>query len=383
MNGTTTRILPRAAGRGAASDRKAGVLVRDLPLRLFHWALVADVAILAATGFFGPENALRLHIAAAYGLFVLLTFRFLWWFAGGRYSRLSAYPLRLRDVLVHLRALARGGAPLVAGHTPAGAAMIMVMMALLAALAASGLLALGGREHLGPLKAFITYETGDFVGEIHEFLAVLLVVAILGHLAGVFLETVIFRHPLLRAMTRGRLPVAEAEGEPEPLLRRGIVVALIALAITVLVENALSAVPDRRWRPLAAEPAWTENCRDCHFAYHPSLHAATRWKALMATLDDHFGEDASVDAAAAARITAFLVANDATTFDTEVAVRIGRASSPDARLVATEGWKRRHRDIAPSVFERRGIASRSNCLACHADAESGRFDDSAISIPER
>ena len=52
------------------------------------------------------------------------------------------------------------------------------------------------------------------------------------------------------------------------------------------------------------------------------------------------------------------------------------------RVSSTPYWVRKHAGIPPEVFARRSVRSQANCQACHRDAESGRFDDQAIAIPE-
>ncbi len=363
-------------------DNAREVLVRDLPVRVFHWSLVAAVGVALLTGFLGEENMLTVHVWAGQAVAVLVLFRIVWWFTGGRYSRLSAYPLRPSRVIAHLRGLLAGRSPLIAGHNPAGAWMIIILITLLFALTLTGVVALGGQEDLGPLRAFVSYRLGDAVAEVHEALAWLLLVAIAGHLAGVFMETVIFRHPLLKAMTRGTMPVPPQEAERGTLALRGLVVFLLVLAFFLIVWNGLSAMPDSRWRPIAYLDAYLNNCGDCHHAHHPSLRTADMWERIVRGLEDHYGEDATVGRKTEEEILAFLKANDATRFDTEAAVRLGRVETPDLRISSVPWWKKRHERIAKSVFASPAVGSPANCNACHRDAQTGRFDDVQIRIPQ-
>jgi hypothetical protein len=77
------------------------------------------------------------------------------------------------------------------------------------------------------------------------------------------------------------------------------------------------------------------------------------------------------------------VENAAETFDTESANRF-RVVAPDApyRISSTPYWIRKHASVPPDVFVRKNVRSKVNCNACHRDAESGRYDDQAIAIPE-
>ena len=371
-----------AAGAGHG-DKAEEVRVRDLPVRLFHWALLMAVSVALFTGYLGPENLLGVHVLAGQAVAVLVLFRIAWWFMGGRYSRLAAYPLAPRRAIAHLRTILRGRSPMRAGHNPLGAWMIVMLMALLLLLAISGIITLAGTEDLGPLKAVIPHAIGSAAREAHEALAALLLLAIAGHLGGVLLETVVFRHPLLRAMTRGSMPVSPARAEPRPLALRGAAVLAAVLAIfTAAWVAPQRLLPDARWRPLAMPPAYAENCADCHTLYHPSLRTARAWRRIIAGLADHYGEDASVDADTARRIIAFLTANDANTFDTEAAVRLGRIETADMRITSVPWWKKRHARLAEAVFKAPTVGSKANCGACHKDAQTGRFDDANIRLPE-
>ena len=363
--------------------KEADVLVRDLPVRIFHWTLVAAVTAALLTGFFGEENLLNVHVLAGQAVAVLIIFRVMWWFAGGRYSRLSAYPLRPARALAHLRGLLAGRSPRTAGHNPAGAWMIIILVTLLFSLTLTGVIALGGQEDLGPLRAWTSYRAGDMAAEAHEFLAWLLAAAIAGHLAGVFLETKVFGHPLLRAMTRGTMPAAPDEAERGSLALRGLAVLLLALGVFAVAWNALSAAEDTRWRRVTYLNAYADNCGDCHHAHHPSLRTADMWARIIGGLEDHFGEDATVGGKTGKRILAFLRTNSAETFDTEAAVRLGRAATPDLRISSAPWWKKRHEKISGRVFASAAVGSRANCNACHRDARTGRFDDAKIHVPEK
>ena len=103
----------------------------------------------------------------------------------------------------------------------------------------------------------------------------------------------------------------------------------------------------------------------------------------MAHLDDHFGEDASIGAADVAEITAFLVANAAGVADSNPSRVFQQVAADDPlRITATPFWQRTHAGIDPTQFSQPGIAAKSKCAACHADAGTGWFYPGAIDIPE-
>ena len=96
------------------------VMVWDLPLRLFHWAMVCVVAVAGVTGFLAPEWWLDVHVIAGYALTTLLVFRLVWGFAGSRYSRFRSFPLTPGGVVHHIRSLLHKKSPVHTGHNPVG-----------------------------------------------------------------------------------------------------------------------------------------------------------------------------------------------------------------------------------------------------------------------
>jgi len=60
--------------------------VWDLPVRVFHWALVLLVLSQIATATIGG-NAMEFHALGGYAILALVLFRILWGFAGGTHAR--------------------------------------------------------------------------------------------------------------------------------------------------------------------------------------------------------------------------------------------------------------------------------------------------------
>jgi len=358
-------------------------MVWDLPLRLFHWFMVAVVTTAGLTGFLAPASWLDVHVYAGYGLGLALAFRLVWGFIGSHYSKFATFPLAIRDALGHLRLLLGGKSPAQPGHNPIGAWMIAVLITVLTALLLTGLVALGGQEKLGPLAFMTSYRTGHLAKEVHEFAAWALVGVVAIHLLGVFVENVVFRHPVLRAMLTGRkvAPDQAPQIQDHSHAGRGLIVLALTGGLLLTLGGMLGDKTPWGWRALDVPVAYAAECGDCHDAHHPSLRTALAWRAIMAGLSDHFGEDASLDPETGTIITAYLVANHAGTFDTKVARRMGRDDTPSLRITDTRRWKKRHRDIAARVFGQKNIGSKVNCNSCHQDGASGRFDDSKTHLP--
>ncbi len=151
---------------------------------------------------------------------------------------------------------------------------------------------------------------------------------------------------------------------------------LVVAALTARAEGKYSG--EDRGRPVLpaqVNASWQQECAGCHLAFPPGLLPAASWRKLMSGLDKHFGVDASLTAAEAAGITDFLVKNASN--------RWSAATTP-LRITESAWFKAKHneREIAPAVWKRPAVGSASNCLACHAGADKGNFDERSIRIPK-
>src|SRR5262249_46614379 len=116
--------------RPTASERP----VWDLPLRVTHWALAVSIAV----AYFTANVFDTVHTVAGYLALGLVVFRTAWGFIGTRYSRFSTSVRSPMAMLRYLRGLLRGHPGRYLGLNPAGAAMLIAMLALAAVSALSG-----------------------------------------------------------------------------------------------------------------------------------------------------------------------------------------------------------------------------------------------------
>ncbi len=364
------------------------LLVWDRFVRVFHWSLAAATATAAVTGFLLDASWIRLHIAAGSLAAALLATRIVWGFTGPGPARFSSFVTGPRGLLRHLDELRRGRARRHLGHNPLGGAMILALGGTVMLLALSGVSALGGALAAGPLAAWLTHDVGAVSSGVHELLAIGLLLLVAGHLAGVFFESRRQGESLVRAMMSGCRQARP--GDAIPPAREARVVPAVLLSALLIGSCAWAVIglpgPRPERLPVAAaafDPLVAEECSACHMLYNPALLPAADWKALMAGLEEHFGEDASLDESDTARIRGWLVVHAAETVDLRPA-RLFRISEGERLLSITEtaAWKELHESIAPAVFERNPPGSASNCRACHRDAEDGLFSPFRISVPK-
>jgi len=120
-------------------------------------------------------------------------------------------------------------------------------------------------------------------------------------------------------------------------------------------------------------------------AYPSQLLPARSWVKILNSLDHHFGDNASLDPDTLKTLKAYLQANSADTADSHRGRRILRSLDADEtplRISALPYIRRQHHEIpARYITANPQVKSLSNCVACHAGAEKGRFNEHEVKIP--
>jgi cytochrome b len=183
------------------SDRTVPVRVWDAPTRLFHWAIVI---LLGLSWLTESRGWMELHFLSGYGVIALLLFRVAWGFAGSETSRFAHFLRSPVAVLRHLAHLPRREPDTEIGHNAAGGWMVLVMLAVLAVQAATGLCANDDGDTEGPLFRYVGKERSDWLSHIHavNFRLIQIVVAL--HIVAVLVYLGLKRHDLVRPMITGR-----------------------------------------------------------------------------------------------------------------------------------------------------------------------------------
>jgi mono/diheme cytochrome c family protein len=136
--------------------------------------------------------------------------------------------------------------------------------------------------------------------------------------------------------------------------------------------------PKRLAVPSNAPLAWKEECAACHMLYVPGLLPADAWRQQMATLDDHYGSNATLDPELERQILDFLVRALAVN---RLPVEPSPTPGEPPRISQTRWFEHKHDEVSEAKFRREAVGGRANCVACHRDAERGDFDDDRVKIP--
>ena len=121
-------------------------------------------------------------------------------------------------------------------------------------------------------------------------------------------------------------------------------------------------------------PKYKQECAACHVAHPPSLLPAESWQRIMRGLPNHFGTDASLDAASVKQLSMWLAQHAG-------AGQRAQTAPPEDRLTRSAWFQREHHEISPRTWQLPKVKSASNCLACHARANQGVFDEHEVRIP--
>lgn len=196
----------------ASQQTVSRIRVWDAPQRIVHWLVAATFAGAYLTA--ESESWRVMHVTLGYTMAGLIAFRIVWGFIGSRYARFSQFVRGPAAVLRYLQSLVRGRPQPSAGHNPAGAVAIVLMLLLGLSVAATGW-ALD--MHIG----------GEAFEEMHEVLANLMLAVVGVHIAGVIVGSWLHRENLVEAMVTGFKKGPSGDGITR--LWRGVAVVILVL----------------------------------------------------------------------------------------------------------------------------------------------------------
>jgi hypothetical protein len=170
------------------------------------------------------------------------------------------------------------------------------------------------------------------------------------------------------------------------------------LAVVLLLSSGAAMAEDNFWlwlvtfsrqkevRPVSNK-TYSDECGSCHYAYPPGLLPGKSWAKLLdeKALNDHFGENASLDKDALKSIHDYAMDNAADKSwykrSRKIALATEEGEAP-LRITEVRYIKRKHHDIPEKMIKgNKDVKSLSYCNACHTKADKGIFDSDTVSIP--
>lgn len=219
------------------------IRVWDLPLRLFHWLMVAAVGLSFYT--MKTKGApfdfpMDIHAQSGYVMLGLLVFRWVWGLVGSHHARFWHFLYPLGTTLGYFRDMLPGRPRAhYAGHNPLGGLAVFALLLSLSVQAASGLFLSDDIFFTAPLYSYVSSDVSSFLRTVHAWNSQLLLVLIGLHLLGLIVHR-LKGEKLVGAMFTGHkhLPGQAAdETHAKPIQRRAnpwVALPLIAFSVGVV-----------------------------------------------------------------------------------------------------------------------------------------------------
>jgi cytochrome b len=193
-----------------SSKQAVEVRVWDPFVRISHWLLATAVLV----DWFTDEPR-WMHVWLGYLAAVLIVLRVLWGFIGTEHARFANFVCGPGSVFSYLSGLLRFSSRRYLGHSPAGGAMIVALLVMVAITSVTGMINLAQDEGTGPLASAIAkverparvpgQRRPPLVSkQVHETIANITLVLIILHVCGVALASFAHKENLVTAMITGR-----------------------------------------------------------------------------------------------------------------------------------------------------------------------------------
>jgi cytochrome b len=175
-----------------------------------HWLLATAVIVDWFT-----DEPLWMHTWLGYLALALVVLRIVWGFVGPEHARFVSFVRGPQLVFDYLAGLVRFSSKRYLGHSPAGGAMIVALLVMIAATAGTGMANLAADRGEGPLAGVISKVERPprvpgqrrpplLMKQVHETVANIMIALVVLHVFGVALASFAHRENLVRAMITGR-----------------------------------------------------------------------------------------------------------------------------------------------------------------------------------
>jgi len=149
-----------------------------------------------------------------------------------------------------------------------------------------------------------------------------------------------------------------------------ILAASLSIAATTAHAETFTPISDKQIHAA---------CGECHMTFFPQMLPQATWSKIIGDLSNHFGEDATLDAATQAYVLKYHLDDSADVKSTRAAkkwmARVNLANPP-TRIIDAPRFIKKHSDNDfTRMWDKKGVKSKADCIACHKDAERGIFED--------
>ena len=211
-------------------------LVWDIPVRLFHWLLVACL--------FGQwltaevlEDTMQIHFYIGYFTLGLIIFRLVWGFIGTKYAKFNSFISGPKAIFRYLRSLKAKQKSFTIGHNPLGGLILPAVLLLVGLQAVSGLFTSDDIISAGPYFDSADSTLQKWMQWLHHNIFDVLIGIVVIHLLAIAWYRIAFKHNLITPMLSGHKAVEASKGIAHSKLVRALFIAIVvAVFVYWLVE---------------------------------------------------------------------------------------------------------------------------------------------------
>lgn len=161
------------------------IRVWDSFVRGYHWLLLILLIALWITG--GKLEYIDIHQSLGLTVLALIISRIMWGVVGSKTARFSQFVRSPKAAFRYLADEIKGRANEPLGHNPAGAYMILLLLALVLAQALSGLFTNDDLFFMGPLASWVDYDTQRWLTGFHKSNFDWILIAVIVHIVAIFI----------------------------------------------------------------------------------------------------------------------------------------------------------------------------------------------------
>lgn len=338
------------------------------------------------------DRFLSLHVAFGLSLGVVFLFRGIWGFIGPKHSKFKDFNFSLSDLKDYLFSIFVKTKEY-AGHNPASSYAITAMIVVAFLTILSGIFAYGIEENRG-IFSFLHqsfFRNMEIFKDIHELFANLFLAIIALHVTGSLIDKFIKKNDAIDSMISGYKKLSIKTDVKINIAQKlfgiiWIVASLFSLYYLIFTkDNIFIASSYVKQNYAVLHQDFADECGSCHITYPPYLLPKASWDTMMQGLDNHFGDDASVDEKTNQSILAFLIKNSAENSTHKSSLKILKSLKDNNSTIAitkTPYWVKKHNDIEKSIFVSNEVKSKANCKACHESIQNGLLEYDLINIPK-
>ena len=368
------------------------IYVWTVPTRVFH--ILFALLILLAFVTSDSDRLLNWHAIIGYSILIVLLFRFIWFFIGPQYSKWKDFTFSLTEYKLFLLNIFSDKHKYI-GHNPLASWVMVLMLAVTFVIVISGVFTFGIQESQGPLS-FLNhtfFKKMELFEELHETLSGVLIALVVFHLGGIVVDKLLHgKMQTVQSIVNGY----KMSDEPvtsvklhwyQKVISLLFLIFFIAYFAFVFLQpnNVLIASNIPKVNFEKEHVLFSQECGSCHMIYAPSFLPKESWITMMSQLENHFGDDASLEPSEQKTILNYLLKNAAENSSSEASFKILTSiKNKDIMAISeTPYWKSRHQKLPKKLFEHEKIRNKSNCQACHVNIEQGVILDANIQNMDR